>query len=149
MDGGGEGGRVGEVQPLELVHRGPQGDGGDADIRHLVHRTGTQDLDAQELPGGPVGGELDEKDVRAGVVVGLVVHGGGGGDHVVSFRPCGGLGEARAARVDAAGELRHAGAEAGVMPMTGVALEGVEGAEKVEKVLTSKRRRSRWQFRLF
>ena len=30
-------------------------------------------------------------------------------------------------------------AEAGVMPMTGVALEGVEGAEKVEKVLTSKR----------
>ena len=30
-------------------------------------------------------------------------------------------------------------ADAGIMPMTGVALEGVEGAEKVEKVLTSKR----------
>ena len=30
-------------------------------------------------------------------------------------------------------------ADAGIMPMTGVALEGVEGTEKVEKVLTSKR----------
>jgi len=30
-------------------------------------------------------------------------------------------------------------AEAGVMPMTGVSLEGVEGTEKVEKVLTSRR----------
>ena len=30
-------------------------------------------------------------------------------------------------------------ADAGIMPITGVALEGVEGTEKVEKVLTSKR----------
>lgn len=112
MDGRGEGRRVGEVQGVEILHLGTHGDAGDGDVHHLVHRTGAQHLDAQQLMGGPVGDELGHKAVGAGIVVGLVV---GDADHTHRVKPgvlCLGLGQAGAPGVEGIQQLDHAGAQA-------------------------------------
>ena len=113
MDGRGEGRRVGEVQGVEILHLGTHGDAGDGDVHHLVHRTGAQHLDAQQLMGGPVGDELGHKAVGAGIVVGLVV---GDADHTHRVKPGVlrlGLGQAGAPGVEGIQQLDHAGAYLG------------------------------------
>lgn len=110
VDDGGEGGRVGEVHVVELVNRGAEGDGGDADVDYLVHGALAQDLDAQQLPGGLLSHEADAEVLHVGVELGLVIAGDGDVLGVVAGRAGGLDAQAGLAHVHA-GQLQHVGAE--------------------------------------
>ena len=131
MDGGGERRRVGKVQSVEGFEGRTQGNAGNGDVHHLVHRAGAQHLDAQQLVGVPIRQKLGDEERRAGIVVGLVVGDSHDSLHVVAGLLGGGFRQAGAAHVQA-GQLHHAGAQhAGVRLVFPVEVLGQSAALQV------------------
>ena len=80
MNGCGEGRGVAQIQVLIVLQLCAHGDAQYAQINNLIHRARAQHLNPQQLIGGSVSNQLDNKVSGIRIVMGLIIR-----DHQHSF----------------------------------------------------------------